>query len=188
MANNCFFNARLIGKGDVVDKVSEWIKNHTYDSCEFVESAGPPISDKILTDFEHDTDICIYGDVKWSVLSAWNLDKKNPKSPYNIDSATSEIMKKTLQNLENKRVHGESLLDFTEGYMIEIYSEESGMGFQEHYIIKNGEVLVDDCRHWSEGYNEDTDESYPVGGFKEFISDFNPDKIIPEWDGTEKLD
>lgn len=187
MANNCFFTARLIGKGDIIDKISEWIKNHTYDSCEFVESAEPPISDEILADFEHDTDIEVSGDVKWSLNSAWNLDKKKPESPYKLDTAdpkTAELLK----NLENERMNGESLVDFTEGYMIELYSEESGMGFQEHYIIKNGEILVDDCRNWYENYNEDTDESYPDGGYKEWIFDFDPDKDIPAWDGTEKLD
>ena len=28
---------------------------------------------------------------------------------------------------------------------IEIYSEEEGMGFEEHYIISDGEVLKEEC-------------------------------------------
>ena len=33
---------------------------------------------------------------------------------------------------------------------MEVYSEESGCCFQEHYVCVNGDVLIDDCVDWEE--------------------------------------
>jgi hypothetical protein len=33
---------------------------------------------------------------------------------------------------------------------VEVYSEEPGCCFQEHYIVRNGVVEVDDCIEWNE--------------------------------------
>lgn len=38
---------------------------------------------------------------------------------------------------------------------IEVYSEESGCCFQEHYIITNGNIDCDECVDWSEIWVED---------------------------------
>lgn len=38
---------------------------------------------------------------------------------------------------------------------IEVYSEECGMCFQEHYIITNGELECDECVDWSEIWIDD---------------------------------
>jgi hypothetical protein len=38
---------------------------------------------------------------------------------------------------------------------IEVYSEESGMCFQEHYIFNNGNLVCDECRDWCEYWLDD---------------------------------
>lgn len=35
---------------------------------------------------------------------------------------------------------------------VEIYSQESGMAFEEHYLYKKGECLVNECVPWCEYY------------------------------------
>lgn len=51
---------------------------------------------------------------------------------------------------------------------LEVYSEEPGMCFQEHYIYDNGECLADECVRWEESwYDEEEDiEHESVGGFE----------------------
>ena len=44
---------------------------------------------------------------------------------------------------------------------IESWSDECGCSFQEHYLYKNGECLIDDCVEWNEYYyDEDEYESF----------------------------
>ena len=40
---------------------------------------------------------------------------------------------------------GTDLVEQSQDCEIEVFSEEEGMEFSEHYIFKNGECLVDDC-------------------------------------------
>lgn len=51
---------------------------------------------------------------------------------------------------------------------VEIYSEETGMCFQEHFIYHKGKRIIDECVEYHENYDEATDESNPEGGFKEY--------------------
>lgn len=43
---------------------------------------------------------------------------------------------------------------------IEVYSEECGMCFQEHYVIINGDTVISECVDWQEYaiYDYDTKE------------------------------
>jgi hypothetical protein len=38
---------------------------------------------------------------------------------------------------------------------MEVYSEEPGCCFQEHYLVINGDVLVDECEEWNEYWLDD---------------------------------
>ena len=42
--------------------------------------------------------------------------------------------------------------------LIEAYSSEPGVGFQEHFVIANGIILVNECLDYFEAYIEDWDE------------------------------
>lgn len=59
---------------------------------------------------------------------------------------------------------------------IEVYSEESGCAFMEHFLIDNGEILIDDCVDvkYEEILDEEgneTGEWETIGGFKDW--DYN---------------
>ena len=51
---------------------------------------------------------------------------------------------------------------------MEVYSEECGIGFQEHFLFVDGELLADECVDYTEVYNEETDEYEPEGGFDDW--------------------
>lgn len=60
---------------------------------------------------------------------------------------------------------------------IEIWSDESGMCFQEHYFYKNGECLIDDCVEWNEYYYDE----YECDSFEEFKRENDiPDDITED--------
>ena len=62
------------------------------------------------------------------------------------------------------------------GLEIEVYSEEPGMGFMEHFHYKNGEILADECRNFSCIW-WDKDE-YPT--FEEFCEEYDLSGITEE--------
>lgn len=49
---------------------------------------------------------------------------------------------------------------------MEVFSEEPGCGFQEHYLFRNGVLEKDESCDYSEEYDEDTEEYEPIGGFE----------------------
>lgn len=183
MANNCFYDMRVAGKKETVESVIEFVKNHSYDGCDVYDENEPSA--------EYEKDVFINGDVKWSVMTAWNTDKyyKYPRSEFAISTSkgdkvagvTDTELQERIMRADEERRKGPSILDFKDGVSIEIFSEESGMGFAEHFIIKNGEIVVDDTRHFSEIYNEEDDTITQKGGYAEYDFDFNPDKEIPTY-------
>ena len=61
------------------------------------------------------------------------------------------------------------------GVGVEMYSEESGNGFEEHYLIApSGEILESECVDMSESYDEENDEWIKEGGFGD------PDFLSPK--------
>jgi len=74
-----------------------------------------------------------YGDCCWSVATAMR-DKNSPEET-NLQDLSEQL------NLE-----------------IEVYSEEPGMDFQEHYYVANGEEIVDDCVDFAIQYFENQQE------------------------------
>lgn len=49
---------------------------------------------------------------------------------------------------------------------IEVFSEEPGCGFMEHYIISKGNIIIDECVDYYENYNEETDQYDSEGGLE----------------------
>jgi hypothetical protein len=52
------------------------------------------------------------------------------------------------------------------GVGIEVYTEESGVGFEEHYVISpEGRIIVQDCVDMAEVYDEERGDWIKKGGF-----------------------
>ena len=61
------------------------------------------------------------------------------------------------------------------GVGVEVYSEESGVGFEEHYVIApSGEIVENECVNMTEEYIEEDDEWVKEGGFGD------PDFLSPK--------
>lgn len=98
--------------------------------------------------------IIIDGHCAWSVMACMFNDKytyyRNMKTKYKDECKATTIDK----------LSKELKLD------IEIFSEESGCGFMEHFLIKQGEIIIDDCVDYCENYDTETEESHPEGGLE----------------------
>lgn len=142
MPNLCSYSMCVKGNKENVEEFIKVIKAHyDYGTMEFsydrhlfrvfdadydeIEQVGDDVYQAI-----------IYGDCAWSVATCMFEDGyyKNLKERY-----PNEFRGTTLP-LESKRLN----ID------IEVFSEECGMCFQEHYIIKKGNVEVNECVDWQE--------------------------------------
>lgn len=66
------------------------------------------------------------------------------------------------------------------GLSIEIYSEEEGCQFQEHYLYKDGEMLIDECVDWCHYYLSDYDsleELNEINNSNFTMDDFDEDIV-----------
>lgn len=175
MPINCKYNMRVAGKTEVVDAVIAYVKSHSYSNFRiYDEFFSTTVENQSAYEKK---DVYITGDVKQSVLGAWNMHKYNSCV---IPDGASESIKNYIKNSEKSRLEKDSILDI-KGVDIEIYSvhvDECEMepenGFAEHYILKDGKIVLDDIRTYSEHtiYN---------GGYAECLLDFDETKEIPTY-------
>lgn len=144
MPNICIYSMCVKGKKESIEEFIKVIQaNYDYGTMEFsydrhlfrVFSADENEIEQVGDDLY---EVIINGDCAWSVSSC--MFESNYYSNLKRDFP-NEFRGTTLQ-LESKRLE----LD------IEVYSEESGCCFQEHYIIRNGDIEVYDCVDWYEYY------------------------------------
>ena len=81
---------------------------------------------------------CVSGDCAWSVSSC--MTGEGYQADYPDRNGT------TLQE-ESKRLN----------LAIEVYSEEPGVGFMEHYLYIDGEEIYNECVDWNEYWPDDFD-------------------------------
>ena len=134
MANLCDYEMKIVGrKEDIADFIKVMQCDYDYEKNEFSfnRHMGGRVFDAIEVpegmNFESGKySIEIYGDCAWSVQACMTDGDftyyKDFEDEYGDNSRST-----TLQ-LESERLH----LD------IEVYSNEIGIGFQEHYLIKDG--------------------------------------------------
>lgn len=145
MPNYCDYSMCVKGKKKSIEEFIKVIKsNYDYNVMEFEYNRH------LFRVFEADYNeieqvgantyqVIINGYCAWSVASCMldgcyyyaDLKKRFP----------NEFRGTTLQK-ESKKLN----LD------IEVYSEECGCCFQEHYVIVNGDLVVDECVDWYEYY------------------------------------
>jgi len=165
MANYCYYEMKVQGRPESVDEFIKIIKaDYDYDNNKFsFERHFWRVFEAEVSNEE------IYEGVKSCIISgncAWSVEacmfdrgtsyqasfRKNPKifgcSEKTICRGTDIIAESKCLNL-----------------IIEIYSEEEGIGFQEHYLIINGDLIIDECVNYSCFYWDEYE--YPT------IEDFN---------------
>ena len=142
MPNYCDYQMKLRGAKENVQKFIAYLKaDYSYNNGKWecsedrhffrvFEAAHDPGEDTV--DVSGETISTVGGYCAWSVFSClfegnhtyydqWKNDGENFKGTHILEASKE--------------------LDLD----IEIYSEEAGVGFMEHYLIEKGELLVDDC-------------------------------------------
>ena len=164
MANHCYFEMKIVGKKENVLKMYKYLK------ADYCYNINGPL--KYCTEDKHffrvfnacsdnlgeyydNKDNCylqVYGNCAWSVYSCMM------SGPGTYCDNYSHIKDAKFTSLD--KVSKELNLD------IEVISEEPGCEFMEHFLIKQGEILIDECIDFREEYDEDTDEYERIGGME----------------------
>lgn len=155
MPNICFYSMCVIGKKESVEEFIKVIKaDYDYGTMEFThdrhlfrvfeayENNIEHIGQNVQGDDLYE--VIINGECAWSVgccmfddgYHGYYADFKK-RFPNDFRGTTIPIESKNLE------------------LSIEIFSEESGMCFQEHYMVVDGDVIVDECVDWDEYYIRD---------------------------------
>lgn len=128
MANNCWYRLKVKGSKD---NVEEFIRAMKWEG-EYADGGVGRVFCCYETPRYADADeVCISaeleGDCAWSVLSSMRAEN----NPNNIEELSKRL-----------------------SLGIEVYSEEVGMEFQEHFAVLNGEIQCDDCIDYAEVQEE----------------------------------
>ena len=134
MANNCLYTMKIIGTKENCEKWLELLNNYDIENHFYRIFSTDVYEEETTTD--GNTVMCISGDCAWSIESCCRT------SGYSRG--------KDLLAINSKE------LDLT----VEIWTEEYGMGFQEHYIYSHGDCLADECKDANEWYWDGDD--YPT--------------------------
>lgn len=152
MPNYCSYSMRVSGKKD---NVNEFYKRMSdYDK--------PNHLWRIF-----DTNICNENDNGDGTITidvcgtcAWSIESCCRASGYSNGTDLLDVNSREL-NLE-----------------IEIWSDECGMGFQEHYLYDNGECIIDQCIEWTEIYYDE----YDYASFEDFKNEYDIPSYVTEDD------
>lgn len=161
MANNCIYTMKVIGNSR--EDVNAFVDMMTYENKEryFARIFSADPYDEEEKDGRYS--VMIAGDCAWSVYSCMC---SGPWSYYgqgnNSDLTNLEI--------ETKRL----------GLTVEIYSQEPGIGFAEHFIYDNGNCLVGEETDFSEYWNDEFETT------EEFMEEYGLDLTPTQCDELEE--
>lgn len=125
MANNCFYDMKIVGTSK--ENVDEFISMLTYDNQEryFARIFSADVYEETEIDGKYTAKVS--GDCAWSVYSCM------------CDGVFTYYDKGRDEHLTCLAVETERL-----DLSVEIFSEEPGVGFAEHYLYKNGDCIIED--------------------------------------------
>lgn len=139
MANNCGYNMKVVGDSEA--NVNEFCQILSYQHPD--DRYFSRIFEAYVYRTEHINNqyiAYISGDCAWSVYSCMCAGPFTYYTDRDIDNLSV-----TNLALETKRLH----------LVVEIYSEEPGVGFAEHIIYDNGEEIEMEERDFSEYWLDD---------------------------------
>lgn len=168
MANNCWFDMRITGGEEQIKELVEMLRWEGKFKNAGLGRVYSFDADEIeKTDIPGVFQVNGSGDCAWSVLTAiQNYGGRHPS----LESETGRL-----------------------GLVVEVYSSEPGVGFQEHVLIAKGSVIESECldyqEHWVEGvegleaYNRENETNFTAdmvndngdvcfGGFGDNYGDF----------------
>lgn len=117
MANNCFYDMKIVGKKADIDKFINALSGKNPDGFNFIRVFSVDVYESDTTSNGKDY-TCVCGDC------AWSLDYAAKYSENMFAKLTKEY------NLT-----------------VEAWSDEIGCGFQEHYLYDHGTEVIDEARN-----------------------------------------
>ena len=156
MANICDFNMVVKGKKE---NIEQFINMMSQDGTVWM-GRGAMVNRIDIEEVENGKyRYLIDGDTKWSVKSSMILNavsmRENPDMWYFGDG------------VDKTKLSFVTLFEACEQLELsmEVYSEELGDGFQEHYLFDEGQLMINEIVEYTEEYNEETEEYESSGGF-----------------------
>lgn len=150
MPNLCMYSMCVKGKKENIEEFIKVIEaNYNYGTMEFsYDRHFFRVFEAYYEEIEQVKDdiyqVIIGGDCAWSVSSCM-FDNHSLGYYATFKKDYGDKCRGTTLPIESKNLN----------LSIEVYSEECGMCFQEHYVIINGDVVVDECVDWYEYYLRD---------------------------------
>lgn len=150
MANNCCFDMKITGGEEGIKELVSMLRWEG----KFKEAGLGRIYSFEADEIEKTNIPGVYqtrgaGDCAWSVLTAMqNYGGRHPS----LESETGRL-----------------------GLVVEVYSSEPGIGFQEHILIAMGSVIISDCVDYSEHWVEGPEHLEEYN--QEYGTDFTPDML-----------
>ena len=141
MANNCVFSMRIVGNKVSVDEFIKVVKSDYHYSDEgvyrgsFDRHLSRIFNREVISYIAEASGQCIAeisGDCAWSVYSCMTEGGYYSRRFLKDYSDRSHA---TTLKLESGKL----------GLEIEVFSEELGLGFREHFLFDNGETIIDAC-------------------------------------------
>lgn len=188
MANHCNYSMRIQGNPDSVENVIKALQSdYHYETMEFDHDKHLfRVFEALIVDDDIDEEddyrsVIVDGYCAWSVNSCMMEDGYyfDNKKEYGDKSKGTTLVELSKDN----------------NVQIEVYSEEGGACFQEHILIVDGEIVINDCVDYFEIEKEqfeddemtlerfleenemtmadvvDNDSYYAIGGFKDWDFD-----------------
>ena len=171
MANNCFYSMYVKGSKENVEDFIKMIKsNYDYGTMEFEHNRH---MFRVFSADEGELEalgdntygVAIDGDCAWSVATCMLEDGYYAR----CKNKYGDKFRGTTLVQESKNLNLE----------IEVFSEESGCCFQEHYVVRYGVLEVDECVDWYEYFIDEYDTK------KEAEADLGIKITAQEWKAKE---
>ena len=167
MANECNFSMKVKGeKRNILTFINELTPSYDYESDPIIKEGGPRHFTRIFNieiDNESELENCKDDDITSVIIDgtcAWSVWSCMCKGPHTYYSSLKRDYgdKCVATNLEDET----RLLNLE----VEIFSDECGLCFQEHFLYNKGECIIEEERDYEEYYNEETDEYTCDGAFE----------------------
>lgn len=155
MANICNFSMLVKGKKENIEQFINMMEQ----KGTVWMGRGANVYSQDMEELENGKCRCqIDGDTKWSVQSSM-VD--------NAISMRTEPERWSFGNTDKTKLTFVTMFEACNQLQLdmEVYSEECGVGFEEHFIFIDGELIIDECVDIVEKYNEETMEYERYGGF-----------------------
>lgn len=165
MANNCYYRMKAVADNE--DALKRFVEIMKYNDDEFFiyRCFNADAEGEIQKENELFS-LIITGDVAWSCVKWFDGVEDFDCKAQNLDG--------TLRN--NSHYITLDLLCNKLGIGLEVWSQESGCEFEEHYIVnRKGEIVINEEEVWSQDWwdeenNCEREEPIEIGGFDDWGS------------------